>query len=129
MKLTSQDILEYCGTLIIILTGIEPAAKAAAIVMPNWMSFTLAVIVMTLAAFQKQLQRKMEREAAEKAPQQQEELFTQLREMAELRNQIEQLRNQLSSLSQDKNKDEDKEKTNDEADIEISPYIRLTPSS
>jgi hypothetical protein len=97
MKLTTQDVLEYFGTLIIILTGIEPAAKAAAIVLPNWLSFTLAVIVMTLAALQKQFQRKLEREvAALPSPDQRLLISDQRQEIEELRRQIIELRELLA---------------------------------
>jgi cell division protein FtsB len=96
-QITTQDILEYFGTLIIILTGIEPAAKAAAIVMPNWLSFTLAVLVMTLAALQKQYQRKLEREAAAlPSPGQRLQIADQSQEIAELRSQIRELSERLA---------------------------------
>lgn len=97
MKLTTQDTLEYLGTLIIILTGIDPAAKAAAIVMPNWLSFTLAVIVMVAAALQKQYQRKLEREAAAlPSPSQRLQIADQSQEIAELRSQIRALSERLT---------------------------------
>lgn len=97
MKITTQDALEYLGTLIIILTGIEPAAKAAAIVMPNWLSFTLAMIVMIAATLQKQYQRKLEREAAAlPSPGQRLQIADQSQEIAELRALIRELSERLA---------------------------------
>lgn len=90
MKLTSQDALEYMGTLIIILTGIPPAAAAADVILPNWLAFTIAVAVMALAALQKQYQRKLEAQPSE----------AQAGELAALRREVDVLRRTLQSAAQ-----------------------------
>lgn len=81
MRLTPQDALEYMGTLIIILTGIPPAAAAADVLLPNWMAFTIAVSVMALAALQKQYQRKLERDAQAQPSDEQARMLDRQREI------------------------------------------------